>query len=78
MTYELDVITTEFSEPDSAVPAGDPTMDGGVKTSLDAKMLIKGRLHLRMANVGHPSDGKLNKTGKFTLDIPVILVDKLF
>ena len=61
MTYELDVMATEYIEHDSAL-AGDMTRDGA-PLPVDVNTLLKGRLHLRLANVGHPADHKLTRAG---------------
>lgn len=62
VTYELDVMATEYIEHESTIPAGDLTQDGRV-LPVDVRTVRKGRLHLRLANVGHPADNKFSKTG---------------
>jgi len=64
VSYELDVITTEYIEQEM-VAAGDVTRDGSVMPT-EVNTLVKGRLHLRLGNVGHPLDSKLGKTSKFS------------
>ena len=60
MTYELDVVYTEYVEHDTSIQAGNMTRDGAVRP-VDVNTVLKGRLHLRMANVGHPADPKLKR-----------------
>ena len=62
VTYELDVISTEYIEHENTVMAGDLTRDGSVRP-VDVSTLLKGRLHLRMANVGHQADAGFSKSG---------------
>ncbi len=59
---ELDVVSTEYTEPQVAVPSGDITREGFVK-SMDVQTIVKGRLHIRLANVGHTADPKLSRAG---------------
>ncbi|XP_066296453.1 nephrocystin-4-like isoform X4 [Branchiostoma lanceolatum] len=54
VTHELDIITTEYSE-DTPTLTGDLTRGGSVRP-VGVSTILKGRLHLRMANVGHPQD----------------------
>ncbi|XP_077998235.1 nephrocystin-4-like [Glandiceps talaboti] len=61
VTNELDVITTEYSE-DSPALTGDLTRGGSVRP-VGVTTILKGRLHLRMANVGYPIETKLLKPG---------------
>ena len=65
MTYELDVISTEYIEHENTVLAGDLSRDGSVRP-VDVSTLLKGRLHLRMANVGHQADMGFSKSGMLT------------
>ena len=60
VTYELDVVYTEYVEHETPLQAGDMTRDGAIRP-VDVNTVLKGRLHLRMANVGHPADPKLNR-----------------
>ncbi|XP_013402548.1 nephrocystin-4 isoform X2 [Lingula anatina] len=56
VTYELDVMITEYSE-----DQGDTGGEGAQGTSVrpvGVNTSLKGRLHLRLANVGHPADKK--------------------
>ena len=61
VSYELDVMFTEYVEHESLIPAGDVTRDGSVRP-VDVSTMLKGRLHLRLANVGYPVEKPL-KTG---------------
>ena len=64
VTYELDVVSTEYQEQDSSPAiAGMPLDAVSTQLPVDVNSLIKGRLHLRLANVGHPPDPSLNKAG---------------
>ncbi|XP_078617317.1 nephrocystin-4-like isoform X2 [Branchiostoma floridae x Branchiostoma japonicum] len=54
VTHELDIITTEYSE-DTPTLTGDLTRGGSVRP-VGVSTVLKGRLHLRMANVGHLQD----------------------
>ncbi len=62
MTYELDVISTEYVEPESVVQSGDLSRE--VQRPVENRHIHKGRLHLRLANVGYQADPKLARTGK--------------
>lgn len=59
----MDVITTEYIEHEM-VASGDVTRDGSLMPT-EVNTLVKGRLHLRLGNVGYPLDAKLSKTSKF-------------
>ena len=61
MTYELDVISTEYIEPESIVQSGDLSRE--VQRPVENRHIHKGRLHLRLANVGYQADPKLARTG---------------
>ena len=61
VTYELDVMSTEYIEHE-LLPSGDLTRDGSVRP-VDVSTVLKGRLHLRMANIGYPADSKLTRSG---------------
>ncbi|XP_078696197.1 nephrocystin-4-like isoform X1 [Branchiostoma floridae x Branchiostoma belcheri] len=67
VTHELDVITTEYSE-DTPTLTGDLTRGGSVRP-VGVSTLLKGRLHLRMANVGHLQD-KARGDGTVTVPKP--------
>ncbi|KAK3594431.1 hypothetical protein CHS0354_000253 [Potamilus streckersoni] len=54
-TFELDVIATEYDNPD--LHQGDVGAAVGVRPTND-QTTLKGKLHLQMANVGHPVDPK--------------------
>lgn len=62
MTYELDVINTEYIEHDEGTILPDPVRDGN-PLPVDVNTILKGKLHLRMANIGHPADHKLTRAG---------------
>ena len=62
VTYELDIISQDIIDPEGITTAGDPLRDGSVLPAA-VSQIIKGRLHLRMANIGHFSEGKLSKAG---------------
>lgn len=68
VTYELDVVFTEYVEHDGLLPAGDMTRDAASRP-VDVSTLLKGRLHLRLANVGYPAERPL-KAGSSALDLP--------
>ncbi|XP_072464786.1 nephrocystin-4 isoform X2 [Notamacropus eugenii] len=56
VSHELDVVTTEY-EQDSMVVSGDITRPGTVKP-IGVHTLVRGRLYLTLANVGHVSEQK--------------------
>ncbi|KAG8434249.1 hypothetical protein GDO86_012573 [Hymenochirus boettgeri] len=58
VSHELEVITTEY-EQDIAM-SGDISKPGSVK-SIGVHTIIKGRLHMRMGNVGHPPEQNLKR-----------------
>ncbi|XP_063799507.1 nephrocystin-4 isoform X2 [Pseudophryne corroboree] len=66
VSHELEVITTEY-EQETMVMSGDVSKQGVVKP-IGVHTVIKGRLHLRMANVGHLPDQKLKRSN--TLPVP--------
>ncbi|XP_047647189.1 nephrocystin-4 isoform X3 [Phacochoerus africanus] len=51
VSHELEVVATEY-EQDAVVASGDMTRFGSVKP-IDVHAVVKGRLHLTLANVGH-------------------------
>ena len=53
-TFELDVMTTEYSE-ESGAMTGDMTRGGSVRP-VGVGVSNCGRLHFRLANVGYPVD----------------------
>ena len=65
MTYELDVVTTEYSEDTIAEPTkGDTVNPVGVQA------ILKGRLHIRLGNIGYPIDPKkLSSPSKYYQEI---------
>ncbi len=62
MTHELDIVSTEYVEGESVIPSGDLARDGGVRP-VEVNTVLKGRLHLRLANIGRPGDPVLGRTG---------------
>nr|XP_006819889.1 PREDICTED: nephrocystin-4-like [Saccoglossus kowalevskii] len=72
VTHELDVITTEYTE-DSPALTGDLTRGGSVRP-VGVTTILKGRLHLRMANIGHPIEVKLLKAGNTHLQKSRVVV----
>ena len=60
-TFELDVISTEYPE-DPNLAHGEGGQAGGVKPA-NVYSCLKGKLHLRIANIGHPVDPKAVATG---------------
>ncbi|XP_067826754.1 nephrocystin-4 [Heptranchias perlo] len=64
VSHELEVITTEYA-PDVPMPLADITKHGTVKP-YGVTTIIKGRLHLRLGNVGHLSE----RTVKTSLPVP--------
>ncbi|XP_066546868.1 nephrocystin-4 [Amia ocellicauda] len=60
ITHQLEVITTEYSQ-DSMVLSGDTSRHGSIRP-IDVSTVVKGRLHLRMGNVGHLPDQNLKRT----------------
>ncbi|KAK2557771.1 Nephrocystin-4 [Acropora cervicornis] len=56
---ELDVVLSEFSE-ESASLAGHMVRAGSVRP-LGIKAAVEGKLHLRVANIGHPIEGSKHK-----------------
>nr|XP_033777776.1 nephrocystin-4 isoform X1 [Geotrypetes seraphini]XP_033777777.1 nephrocystin-4 isoform X1 [Geotrypetes seraphini]XP_033777778.1 nephrocystin-4 isoform X1 [Geotrypetes seraphini]XP_033777779.1 nephrocystin-4 isoform X1 [Geotrypetes seraphini]XP_033777780.1 nephrocystin-4 isoform X1 [Geotrypetes seraphini] len=60
VSHELEVITTEY-EQDSMVISGDMTKHGTVKP-IGVYTVVKGRLHLRLGNIGHVCKHKFGKS----------------
>ncbi|XP_066230978.1 nephrocystin-4 [Saccopteryx leptura] len=54
VSHELEVVATEY-EQDAMVLSGDVTGFGGVKP-IGVHTVVKGHLHLTLANVGHPCE----------------------
>ncbi|XP_062315701.1 nephrocystin-4-like isoform X2 [Osmerus eperlanus] len=52
-TYELEVINTEYISEEAVVTGGDLTRRKGV-TPINVLTVVKGKLHMRMGNVGCP------------------------
>ena len=63
-TFELEVITTEYQEDPNLAHAESGA--GGVMPA-NVHSVVKGKLHLRMANLGHPVDPKATTTGNVYL-----------
>ena len=61
-TFELDVISTEYPE-DPNLSRGEAGQAGGVRPA-NVHASLRGKLHLRIANIGHPVDPKTLATGK--------------
>jgi nephrocystin-4 len=59
-TFELDVISTEYQE-DPNLAHGEAGA-GGVRPA-NVQSVVRGKLHLRLANIGHPTDPKSTNTG---------------
>ncbi|XP_018081599.1 nephrocystin-4-like isoform X2 [Xenopus laevis] len=59
VSHELEVITTEY-EQDLMVMSGDTAKQGTAKP-IGVHTIIKGRLHMRMGNVGRPPEKKLKR-----------------
>ncbi|CAH1775289.1 unnamed protein product [Owenia fusiformis] len=66
VTYELDVVATEYSETDQEPMMTDPNAGAAVRP-VGVQALMKGRLHLRMANVGYEADRKARTTGSIQI-----------
>ncbi|XP_044134304.1 nephrocystin-4 isoform X2 [Bufo gargarizans] len=62
VSHELEVITTEYEQETMAM-SGDVSKQGAVKP-IGVHTVIKGRLHLRMGNVGRVSDQRLKVSNK--------------
>ncbi|KAG7472796.1 hypothetical protein MATL_G00112680 [Megalops atlanticus] len=60
ITHELEVVTTEYLQ-DAMVVSGDAPGRTAV-SPINAFTTVKGRIHLRMGNVGHPADQNLKKS----------------
>ena len=60
-TFELEVISTEYPE-DPNLSRGEAGQAGGVKPA-NVHSCLRGKLHLRIANIGHPVDPKALATG---------------
>ncbi|KAF6016808.1 NPHP4 [Bugula neritina] len=57
VSYELDIMSSEVSEDKSTSYTGDLSRGGSVRP-VGVHTALKGKLHLRLANVGHPVDPK--------------------
>jgi len=59
-TFELDIISTEYQE-----EVGGASADPGAATRPASVLSVpRGKLHLRMANLGHPVDPKANTASR--------------
>lgn len=61
VAHELDVVSMEYSE-ESLTQAADMTRTGIVRP-IGIKSAVEGKLHLRVGNIGHPSEGPKGKLG---------------
>ncbi|XP_068699711.1 nephrocystin-4-like [Montipora foliosa] len=61
VAHELDVVSSEYSEESPAL-AGDMVHTGSVRP-LGIKAAVEGKLHLRVANIGHLMEGTNRKIG---------------
>lgn len=59
VAHELDVVSTEFSE-EAAMQSGDMTRTGTVRP-FGIKSAVEAKLHVRVANIGHTSEGPKGK-----------------
>ncbi|XP_078498754.1 nephrocystin-4 isoform X2 [Lissotriton helveticus] len=60
VSHELEVITTEY-EQDTMLMSGDVARHGTVKP-IGVSTIVKGRLHLRLGNVGHVCEQKFKRS----------------
>ncbi|XP_071945028.1 nephrocystin-4-like [Antedon mediterranea] len=74
VSHEVDIITTEYSD-DSPPMTGDLTRGGSVR-AIGVQTILKGRLHLRLANVGHMPDTKRQKLTNHTLKESKVIVQE--
>ncbi|XP_045161165.2 nephrocystin-4-like isoform X2 [Mercenaria mercenaria] len=63
-TFELDVVSTEYQE-DPNLAHGEAGA-GGVRPA-NVQSVVRGKLHLRLANIGHPADPKSTTTAYISL-----------
>ena len=63
-TFELDVVQTEYQEDPNL--AHSEAGAGGIRPA-NVQINVRGKLHLRLANIGHPADPKGTTTGKIAL-----------
>lgn len=68
VAHELDVVSTEFSE-EAAMQSGDMTRTG-IKSAVEAK------LHLRVANIGHTSEGPKGKLGTVPKKLSTVVISE--
>jgi len=59
VTHELDIFSNDYFErsDSNSLAVGDPTRDGVVQ-SVEVKVSVSGRLHLRLGNVGQVMNTK--------------------
>ncbi|PFX29929.1 Nephrocystin-4 [Stylophora pistillata] len=74
VAHELDVVSTEFSE-EAAMQSGDMTRTGtarpfGIKSAVEAK------LHVRVANIGHTSEGPKGKLGTVPKKLSTVVISE--
>ena len=62
-TFELEVISTEYPE-DPNLAHGEAGQAGGVRPA-NVQSCLRGKLHLRIANIGHPVDPKATMGGTY-------------
>ncbi|XP_033642216.1 nephrocystin-4-like isoform X2 [Asterias rubens] len=74
ITHELDVITTEYGE-DANAMTGDLMRSGSVRP-VGVKAILKGRLHLQLANVGHRVDVNVMKAGTMPVKAAKVVVQE--
>jgi len=76
-TFELDIISTEYQE-----EVGGASADPGAATRPASVLSVpRGKLHLRMANLGHPVDPKANTASREMLPYLLnmsLMIDQLF
>ncbi|XP_072022580.1 nephrocystin-4-like [Amphiura filiformis] len=72
VTHELDIITTEYSD-DSSAMTGDLMRSGSVRP-VGVTPILKGRLHLRLANIGHSAEAKVLKAGTLPIHPSKVVV----
>ncbi|XP_071477483.1 nephrocystin-4-like, partial [Diadema antillarum] len=74
VTHEVDIMTTEHSDEDYVL-TGDLQRGGSIRP-VGSKNVTRGRLHLRLANVGHQVDAKLVKAATLPLQDTKIIVQE--
>ncbi|XP_033104596.1 nephrocystin-4-like isoform X2 [Anneissia japonica] len=74
VSQEVNIITTEYSD-DSPPMTGDLSRGGSVR-AIGVQTVLRGRLHLRLANVGHMPDAKTLKVTSLTLKESKVVVQE--